>query len=917
MTAQALAGRTRELAIVRVRLEALSGGRPFALVLQGEPGIGKSSLLEEAARRGRADGARVLRAAGSVTAAELPFAALRTLLEPLLGLRARLPAGQAQALGAALALEPPSPRDRFAVAAAVLGLLGLAAQDGPLLLIVDDVQWLDRASRDAVLFAARRLPAAPIGVLLGRREDDGAPAPDDAGLERLAVAPLEREAAAALLARGPVALTPRVAGEVLDAASGNPLALVELPRLLSAQERAGQVALPSPLRPGAQVRAAFARRLRELPVPARDAMTVAAAMEAGPIAWLVAALAQLDLDESALGPAEEARMLVLADGQLAFRHALVRAAAYHAAPEAARRAAHRVLAQTAPEPRLRAVHLAAAAEHADAAIADALEEAAQHALEVGGVAEAGWAFARAAELSTDDAQRARRALQAARHLAADGQIDRAVALLDGAQRRAGADHRSEVARLRGLLDLRRGDPAGAQRRLAAAARERAAQEDVAGAAELLLHAVLAGTMVADNASQRELVASAQIAGRRAGGRLELFADALAAAWTLVRGDDAAARDAMAALDVRLLHVDPVELADQLGLAAQTWLWLGEHARAARICAHVIGACEEAGALGHLAFPLDVRAQLHFRDGAWDAALADGRAAVDLARDTGQDTILAFNLAMLGRTQAARGEVDGAEAHLQQALAIVAREGNHGHAAHINASRGLARLAAGDPEGAVDRLGEALAVEERAGWRHPQVTQASVDLMEALVLAGRRDDAHTWIERWEGADAAAGPWARILALRGRLAFSADADVGPLAAALVAAQAMVAMPFEHARSDLLIGERLRRLRLRSAAREPLERALTTFEALGAVPWADRTRDALLASGGRADGGGALLGALSEHERRVARFVARGMTNREIAVALHLSPKTIERQLGQIYRRLGVRSRTELARLVTQAS
>jgi DNA-binding CsgD family transcriptional regulator len=308
----------------------------------------------------------------------------------------------------------------------------------------------------------------------------------------------------------------------------------------------------------------------------------------------------------------------------------------------------------------------------------------------------------------------------------------------------------------------------------------------------------------------------------------------------------------------------------------------------------------------------VRAQLRLRRGAWPAALADAEEAVRVARDTAQATILSFDLALLGRIRALCGDDAAAQAHLDEALAIIAREGNEGHRAHVLAARGALELTRGAHAQAADTLEEAVAVERRAGWRNPVVTLAWGDLIEALVGAGRREAAAAGLAQLRATTEQTGAtWGSAFAARGDLLLADEDALDAAVADALALHERLGVPFDLARAQLLAGERLRRARRRAAARAPLERALATFQHLGAAPWAARARAELQASGG--SDGAATLEVLDEHQRRIARLVSRGLTNREVGEALHLSPKTIERQLGVIYRRLGVRSRTELALLV----
>jgi ATP/maltotriose-dependent transcriptional regulator MalT len=905
-----LEGRTRELARIDELLADARAGRGGTLILAGEAGIGKSALLDAAVAR--AGDLQVLRTAGVPAEAALPFDGLRALLLPMLDGVAALPAVQARALRSALAQEPAGPGERFAVGLATIGLLRVRAARGPILLVVDDGHWLDDTSRETMLFVARRLPPG-VACLVALRAATGAQPPQSLGIPVVRVGPLERPDARELLERTGPPLAAPAAELLLDAVGGHPLAILELPGQLSEGQRAGREPITLPLAPGAQLEAAFARQIAALPSDTRRAVGVAATMEDGPVGWLLAALARLGIDDAALAAAERARTLAIAGDRLAFRHPLVRAAAYHATEPADRRAAHRALAEVVDDPRRRAWHLAAAAVEADEAVAAALEEAARHAHAVGGPAEAGAAYARAAELSTDRRRRGRRALAAAGELAVAGQLDRALALLAIAERDATEADRPRLARLRGNLDLRRGDPRAAVVRLTAEAERLLPGGDAPAAVPLLADAMVAGTMIADAAQMDAIVTRLGEVGRRVGGLAAVLGDMAAGEWQVVHGREADGRALKLAVDPHLADADPLESAELLGLAAQGWLWLGDERRCGQLVDRLLAACEEAAAVGRLPYVLSVRAQLRLRMGDWDAALADAEEAVRVARDTAQATILSFDLALLGRIGALRGDSAAARDHLDEALAIVAREGNEGHRAHALAALGALELAQGRAEPAADALTAAVEVEGRAGWTNPVVTQAWGDLIEALVAAGRRDEAAARLAQLRETTARTGAaWGAAFAARGALLL---VDVDGLEAASTRATARLqrlGVAFELARAELLAGERLRRARRRVAARAPLRRALATFERLGAASWAARARVELEASGGR-DGDARSLDALDEHQRRVARLVNRGLTNREVADAVHLSPKTIERQLGVIYRRLNVRSRSELAQLV----
>ncbi|MDW5598794.1 AAA family ATPase, partial [Conexibacter stalactiti] len=353
-----LLGRERELTRIEELLDQARAGRGGALLLHGEAGIGKTALVAAAAERATA--CLVLRASGYEASSALPYAGLRQLVAPLLPLREQLSQVQSQALAVALALQPPTPPTRLAVPLALVALLTLAAERRPVLAIVDDVQWLDPASREAILFAARRLGDAPVALLLAARTSEQQPF-EAPGLPRLAVEPLDGDTARELLDDAGGALTEAVREAVAAAAAGNPLALLELPAGLTPAQRAGAEPLGLPLRLGPLLQDAFTRRIAELEPAERHAVTVAAALEQGPLSWLLAALARLGIPATALDAAERTRTVLVADGEVELRHPLLRTAAYYAGDDEERRSAHRALASTAPDPRRRAWHLASAA----------------------------------------------------------------------------------------------------------------------------------------------------------------------------------------------------------------------------------------------------------------------------------------------------------------------------------------------------------------------------------------------------------------------------------------------------------------------------------------------------------------------------------------------------------------------------
>lgn len=441
-----LVGRDRELEALRGRVARASAGEGGALVVRGEAGIGKTALLDECARGATA--CLVLRARALEDEGALPFAGLGDLVEPLLDRLPALPGPQADALAGALALRPASAGDRFAVAAAAVSLLREAARGRPVLAVCDDAHWLDAGSREALLFAARRLASARVLLVLAARpEEDFTPA----DLPVLELRPLARSDAAQLLA----VEDPALAERILEAAAGNPLALLELPAALSPGQRDGLEPLDDPLPTGRTLARVYERRLRSLPESSRRALLLAAAGSGEPWAFPV----------GELEPAEREGLVSIAPGGIEFRHPLLRSAVYHGAEPGERRAAHRLLAERATGA-ARARHLAAAATGPDERAAAALAEAGEDAFDRAGYAAAARAFETAAALTPDAERRARRLLAAADAAQVAGEAGRALELLDAALRLArGPVLRADVQHLRGRVELHR-DPRRAHALLA-------------------------------------------------------------------------------------------------------------------------------------------------------------------------------------------------------------------------------------------------------------------------------------------------------------------------------------------------------------------------------------------------------------------------------------------------------------------
>ena len=885
-----LLGRIDDLA--RLDEVALSpSGAAIAIV--GAPGVGKTALLRAVVPAG----VRTI----DVTAAEseiaLPWTGLAALLEPLLGYEAALTPTAREALRGAFALEHPTVGDSARVLHAAVALLGAAAADEPLLLRVDDVQWLDPSSRQAIAFIARR--AASIGIaVIAVWSERGEPFEPWPGVPVLTVDELDRTNALALARRAGV--TPVVAEALVDAVGGNPLALIEAPAQLSPAERDGRDALPAALPVGTRLESAFAQRLDALPPATRDALLVAALSADGATAPLSAALGGLDV----LAPAEDAGMIAVDARGLSFSHPIVRTAVDHAATPSARREAHRALAAAVSEPQ-RAWHLAAAAQAPDEALAAALEALGWDAAQRGAPATAATALARAAELSPDRTRAIGRTVAAAAMAITGGSPARATALLDPvlAEAREPAQ-RADVQLLRGMAIQQSGSPMAAFALLESEA-ERVVTHDRARAAGLLTQA---GVALVAHGSMDRLAALAERALALAPAEAELVPAVLHASALATLGEHARARTLLRRRHTALRALDPTGPGHEiLAVAALVHLWMEDYQDAEQLLVWLVETCRERGAIVALAFPLTVAASLHLRRGSLAAAARLSDEAVGLGEDAIGSFLHSVTLTTAAFVAANLGDAEACIRHAEQARAIAMRLDLTSTLACAEQALGFLALGAGDATTAIAHLERASEHTRRFGSHDPSFLYTHADLAEAYVRAGRSADAAPVIDELAaGAAATGGAWAAAATARCRLLVDGDDRLDEHLAAALAAHARLAQPFELARTQLCAGEQLRRTRRRAEGRAQLAAAHATFAAMGAQHWAARAAHELRATGGPGGSNGEVLTA---REQDVCALVAGGATNREVAAALYMSPRTVEHHLRMAYRKLGVRSRTEM--------
>jgi DNA-binding CsgD family transcriptional regulator len=877
--------------------------------------MGKTILLAGAAREAARAGARVLAAAGRASEQDLAFAGLHQLLRPVLDRVDDLPVRQAGALRGAFALSAdPAPPDALLTGMAVLTLLSGLSDDGPLLLTVDDAHWLDRASLDALAFAARRLDPEPVVLLLAARE----PAPPP-GFERdlpepLRLTPLSLPDASRLLDEQPRAPRGRAREQVLAQAAGNPLGLIELSKVIAADPGAGRRWAAEPLPLTRRLTAVMADRFAALPAATRAALLLAATADSPERA----AAAVPGLAGGVLAPAEAAGLVRLDAPGPRFAHPLVQAAVYHAVPFAERAEAHlRIARIVRDQPDRYAWHLAAAAMEPDENVAALLESSAAQAQRRGGAAAAARALERSAELSPGDPDKARRLLAAADLALPAGQADW-VRELAGRVLTLTSDPGLRIAaRLDiGWSLLWSNRNTEALDTLLSVAAEAAPDQpalawDAAGMAATVAHQTgLPEACARARAILDALDALDESAGHRPARRAEEDRVWIAA----ITSPFGERSEAVACLR----RIAGRALSDPAKVGGAAWI-LDETELAVRVLRARLSELRAPGIRGASGAVLSVLEWACVDSGRWDDALAAAREASDIGAAYKMETVAASADLVTATVLAMRGNHDQVAPLLARVLAAVDPSEYRGFAARTWHAAGLDALAQGNYVAAHARLSRLFAVDGPPLHHHFSYL-AVADLAAAAVRAERRLEARALVERALAlVDPAPGPRLTQLAARARGLLAEPADVEAHFAAAMSDPAGDTWPFERAQLELDYGEWLRRQRRINDAKPVLATALETFRRLGAAPWVRRAESELRACGVIGQAPAAAPGALNEltpQQREIVILAGQGLTNAEIADRLFLSPRTVASHLYRSYPKLGIAGRHQLRDLIGQA-
>jgi DNA-binding CsgD family transcriptional regulator/tetratricopeptide (TPR) repeat protein len=905
--AEALVGRRAELALIRAFLGRLGSGGE-ALLLAGDPGVGKTVMLDVSAEMALAAGAQVLRAAGVEFEADLPFSGLHQALVPLFGQFGLLSSTHRDALNVALGLGDGAPPGRMVVCSATLALLREAASNHPLLLVVDDLPWLDRASAGVFGFVARRLVGSCVGLLAALRSGEESFF-DRAGLPELELGPLDKEAADSLVSARFPGLAPRVRQRVLAEAEGNPLALLELPAALSGPHRA--LVAPSAVLPvSRRLQALFSTQVRQLPRRARQLLLLTALDGTGDLRVLHARKVGAGESEY-LTAAERTRLLYVDEDahRLAFRHPLIRSAVVQLSTDDQRRQAHGTLAGLwADLPDRQAWHLAEAAAEPDESVANLLEQAAHRVLRRGDAVGAVAALTRASELSPGGADRSRRLAEAA-YIGADvtGEL-RNVSQLLAAARQAdpnlSGSLQAAVAASYLLLNAD-GDVNTAHHLLVGAINDRAEGSDAGDhALEEALHTLM---LVCFFGGRAELWEPFYQAIRRLSPPVPAALYLSSKTFTdPVRTGAAVLEQLDTLIDSLPDETDPTRIV-RIGMAA---IFVDRLPGCRHALEQVVRDGREGGAI---ASAINASILLGFDDfltGQWDRARQLVDEALELCETHGYKLLAWPGRLVQALLAAARGDYDRTRQIADEMIGWAAPRQVRSVQWYAWQARTLAELGQGDFEEAYQQA-TALSPAGTLASHVPHALYVVMDLVEAAVHTGRHAEAAAHVAAMrEGNIAGLSPRIALLVAGSAAIAAPDDSARRLFEQTLAIPGIDRWPFELARVQLAYGERLRRARAVTESRVRLMAALETFERLGARPWTDRAASELRAAGqARPPTDVRDRDALTPQEHEIAMLAAAGLSNKEIGQRLFLSHRTVGNHLLRIFRKVGITSRAAL--------
>jgi DNA-binding CsgD family transcriptional regulator len=904
--APVLLGRTSERELLDRMLVQVRGGQSPVLVLHGEAGIGKTALLRYAARQ--AAGFRVAEVVGVQAEMELPFAGIHQLCAPMLSHLDALPEPQRNALNVALGISPGDRPDRFLVALAVLSLLSELAAERPLLCVVDDAQWLDAASGQVLGFVARRLLAESVAIVFAVREPIAGQALD--GLPELSLKGLHEADARALLARVVRGrLDNRVRDRIIAETGGNPLALLELARSMSAPERAGGFVVPAAGDLPGQVEEQYLRQIRALPRATQRLLLLAASDPLGDATLLWRAAARLSIDATALAPAADLGLLQI-DDRVRFRHPLVRSAVYRAASVDELRRVHAALAEASdPESDAdrRAWHRSLAASGPDEEVAAELERSAGRAQARGGVAAAAAFLQRAAALSPDPGRRCERSLAAAQASLEAGAFRDVRGLLATAEASVLDElQRARIELVRAQLAFASSRGNGATPLLLSAAR-RLEPLDLSLARETYVDAfssALFGARLNDTVGVSEVAQAARAAPRRLDGDVataDLLLDALV---TLAEDYDAAVPSCREA--VQRLSGGEVSHKERL-----RWLWQGcvialeiwDDACAYLLSSHSVDIARETGTLAELALALSARTPVLVLSGELSAA-ASAVAESNSVQDASGIISAPYGALILGAWQGRSSET---RELIGMTLGEVGARGEGIGVAICEYARAVLCNGCGDWE-------EALLAACSASEHREVVAEnwGLSELVEPATRTGRTDLARDALDRLRSkARASRTEWALGVAARSEALLGEGDRADTWFREAIERLGGARVRAELARAHLLYGEWLRRENRRIDARAQLRVAHDQFASMRMEAFADRARNELQATGEKVrKRSRETRDDLTPQERQIAHLARDGLSNPDIGARLFLSPRTVEWHLHHVFTKLGITSRRQLA-------